>query len=88
MTCRDAVDMIADAFEGATPAESRRRFEDHLGACGRCRRYLRGYAKAVELVRGAFEEDGAPGAEPVPEELVQELLRAIDEEPDSESDVS
>jgi hypothetical protein len=42
----------------------------------------------MELVRGAFEDDGAPRADPVPEELVQEILQAIAEEPDPESDLS
>lgn len=40
LSCQEVVELVTDYLEGALPADERRRFEEHLGTCDGCRRYL------------------------------------------------
>src|SRR5947209_10781737 len=40
MVCIELVELVTDYFEGALSEGDRRRFEEHLAACGPCVRYV------------------------------------------------
>ena len=40
MACKELVEVVTDYLEGATTAEDRRRFEQHLGECDFCVEYV------------------------------------------------
>lgn len=40
MPCREFVEVVTDYLEGALPARDRARFDEHLGVCEACGRYL------------------------------------------------
>jgi anti-sigma factor RsiW len=49
MTCREAIEVLADYIESTlTPAE-REKLEAHLRECAPCRAYLATYTRAAEL---------------------------------------
>jgi predicted anti-sigma-YlaC factor YlaD len=71
MTCREMIDFLADYFDGDLPIEARRRFEQHLGECSQCRRYLSQYRTAVDLARLG---DDPPS--PLPPDLIKAIVDA------------
>ena len=70
MRCRDVVELMTDYLEGALPAATRTRFEEHLSGCAGCTAYL-------EQLRTARRLLGRMAEVPVPEELRGELLAAF-----------
>ena len=40
LSCQELVELVTEYLEGALPEDERRRFEDHLGGCNGCRRYV------------------------------------------------
>ena len=76
MTCRDFADFLLDYVEGDLPAETRRRFDDHMAVCPDCVNYLRHYTETVRAGRLAVAEE-LPAD--VPEELVNAILKARDQ---------
>jgi anti-sigma factor (TIGR02949 family) len=70
MTCRDAIDVLADYLDGTMPAELAAELERHLADCAACRAYLATYRKAREL--GA-----AAGRVEVPPEMRERLRRFL-----------
>jgi anti-sigma factor RsiW len=49
MTCRDAIDILADYVDGAMPGELATELERHLAGCEPCRAYIATYRKTREL---------------------------------------
>jgi anti-sigma factor RsiW len=49
MTCRDAIEVLADYVDGVMPADLAAELERHLAGCDPCRAYLATYRKAREL---------------------------------------
>jgi predicted anti-sigma-YlaC factor YlaD len=76
MTCKDAVDFLADYLEGNLAWPQRLVFELHLLLCRNCRRYLESYSRTVELTKGLNHESSTAGIPPIPEELVRAILAA------------
>jgi anti-sigma factor RsiW len=75
LTCRELIDFLDDYVEGALPAAQRALFDDHLGRCAACVRYLRGYQGTLRAV--ALSHGAAAAAPPdVPEELLTAILAA------------
>lgn len=72
LTCRDLIDFLRAYLDDELPPALRRRFEDHLDACPPCLHYLDSYRETVSLAGRAWDEDG-----PVPEEVPEELVRAV-----------
>jgi anti-sigma factor RsiW len=72
ITCREFDEFLVGYFDGALPAAQRRRFELHLRLCPECRRYLETYRRTLALTRAALRGD-----ELVPEEVPEDLVRAI-----------
>ena len=73
MTCRELNDFLLDYLEGELPERVRASFEEHLGVCEPCVRYLEEYREVVRLGR-ACADDHAPAD--APEELIQAILAA------------
>lgn len=74
MTCRDALDFLADYLDGRLPLRQRISFGFHLFLCQNCRDYLDGYRKTIQVSRAAFAEPTEALREPLPKELIQAIL--------------
>jgi anti-sigma factor (TIGR02949 family) len=55
VTCREAIDILADYLDLTLTAETIARFEAHLEACGPCRAYLATYRATRTLVADAAQ---------------------------------
>jgi anti-sigma factor RsiW len=53
MTCRDAIDILADYLDATLGAERARDLELHPSGCAPCRAYLNTYRRTAELGREA-----------------------------------
>ena len=49
MTCREAIDILADYLESTLTPTALEKLEAHLGECAPCRAYLATYKRAAEL---------------------------------------
>ena len=49
MACVELVELVTAYFENSLPPDDRRRFEEHLAACGPCRTYLDQFRRTVAL---------------------------------------
>lgn len=76
LCCRDVNEFLVAYGEDALEAGLRKRFEDHLSHCLRCKCYLDQYATTIALVKESGQvEHVAP-----PEELVQLTLSFLREQ--------
>jgi anti-sigma factor RsiW len=57
MTCREAIEVLADYVEGAMPPEHAAELERHLAGCEPCRAYLATYRKTRALGAAAVRLD-------------------------------
>jgi len=57
MTCREAIDILADYVDGVMPAELAAELERHLAGCEPCRAYLATYRKTRALGAAAARVD-------------------------------
>jgi predicted anti-sigma-YlaC factor YlaD len=67
LTCRQMTELITDYLEGRLPWMDRARFRLHIGMCKNCREYLKQMKLSVAVL-------GAMPDEPVPDEVMEELL--------------
>jgi anti-sigma factor RsiW len=74
MKCKDVIDFLDDYVAMQLAPAQLAPFEAHLTACSECRAYLDSYRRTMALGRAAFD-DAVPLA-PVPDQLVQAILRA------------
>ena len=70
MTCRDAIDVIADFLDQLLAQDVGGELERHLRACAPCRAYLNTYRKTRALV-------GQEGRVEMPEEMRAYLRRFL-----------
>ncbi|HZP37574.1 MAG TPA: zf-HC2 domain-containing protein [Methylomirabilota bacterium] len=70
MTCKEAIDLLADYIEASLTPELAGELEQHLRDCAPCRAYLGTYRKTRELT-------GQAGRVPMPEEMKQRLHRFL-----------
>lgn len=70
MTCKEAIDILADYIEASLTPELADELEQHLRDCAPCRVYLSTYRKTRELT-------GKVGRAPMPEEMKQRLHRFL-----------
>jgi anti-sigma factor RsiW len=73
MTCRELVDFLMLYLDGELPKDQRERFEHHLSLCGECVTYMQTYIDTVRLGKAAC----SPLDEPIPDDVPEELVRAI-----------
>ncbi len=57
MVCIELVELVTDYFEDALSEGDRRRFEEHLAACGPCVRYVEQLRLMIELTGRLDERD-------------------------------
>jgi anti-sigma factor RsiW len=69
-SCQEVVDLVTDYLENALAADERRRFEEHIGGCTGCRRYL-------EQMRTTLRATGALSPETLSPEAERSLLDAF-----------
>jgi RNA polymerase sigma factor (sigma-70 family) len=50
LTCKELVELVTDYLEGALPAETERRFEEHLARCPFCQIYLDQMRQTIRAV--------------------------------------
>ena len=53
MTCREAIDVLADYLDGTMPPDVAAELERHLAECAPCRAYLATYRKTRERRQAA-----------------------------------
>ena len=70
MTCKDAIDIIADFLDRTLASDAVEELEAHLRDCEPCRAYLNTYRKTRGLV-------GEAGRVDMPEELKSRLRRFL-----------
>jgi anti-sigma factor RsiW len=59
MACIELVELVTAYFEDRLPPTDRRRFDEHLAACGPCRNYVEQFRETVELT-GRLAADDVP----------------------------
>ena len=70
MTCRDAIEILADYVDGLMPPDLAAELERHLAGCEPCRAYLATYRKTRALGAAAGRID-------VPAEMAARLHRFL-----------
>ena len=75
LTCKDAIEILADFLDGTLPADAVETLEQHLHDCPPCVAYLKTYRKTRELV-------GRAGRVEMPAELKARLRRFLVEQLD------
>ena len=70
MTCREAIDVLADYLDGTMPPDVAAELERHLAECAPCRAYLATYRKTRELGTAAARVE-------MPEEMQVRLRRFL-----------
>ncbi len=70
MTCKEAIDVLADYIESSLTSELAEELERHLLDCAPCRAYLRTYQKTREIT-------GRVGRAPMPEEMRERLRQFL-----------
>jgi anti-sigma factor RsiW len=74
MTCRELIEFLSDYLDGELPPDVRAKFDEHLAACGQCRRYLSQYRTAGDLSKLAKDDPAA--LPPLPADLVKAIVGA------------
>jgi len=70
VTCREAIDVLADYLDGTMPSDVAAELERHLAECAPCRAYLATYRKTRELGTTAARVE-------MPEEMQVRLRRFL-----------
>jgi len=78
MTCKELVDFLMAYLDNELPADQRAGFESHLGECPACVVYMNTYIETVRMGKVACSPPDAPVPDDVPEELVRAILAARD----------
>lgn len=73
ITCREIVDFLMAYLDGELDQDQRTRFDAHLALCAACVTYMKAYVETVRLGKVAC----SPLYDPVPEDVPDELVRAI-----------
>jgi predicted anti-sigma-YlaC factor YlaD len=76
LTCREAIDYLADYLDGRLPPAEHHRFDGHLAACSQCVAYLRRYGQAIRLAHDTRHDDDL--RTDIPDDLVRAILAAKD----------
>jgi anti-sigma factor RsiW len=50
MDCNELVELVTDYLDGALDADTKARFESHLGDCDGCENYLQQFRETVQTV--------------------------------------
>jgi anti-sigma factor RsiW len=69
ITCHEMLTFLAEYLSGALPPVRREAFDSHLSRCPECVAYVNNYQAIVGLAKRA--------AEPLPDEVPRDLVRAL-----------
>jgi anti-sigma factor RsiW len=72
LTCGEFVEFLDDYLAGALGPQRLASFNEHLAACPSCVGYMKTYRETIRLGKSALA-----ASEPVPDEVPEELVRAI-----------
>lgn len=72
-TCQELLDFLSDYLADELPAETRATFDEHLRLCADCRDYLENFRTTVQSAKSAC---GETNLDPIPEELVQAIIKS------------
>ena len=61
LSCQELVELVTDYLEGSLSPEERARFDEHLGVCEGCRRYLAQIEATVRVDRTPPRRGSQPG---------------------------
>jgi anti-sigma factor RsiW len=76
LTCREAVEFLADYLDHGLDAAQQQAFEQHLALCDECVAYLKSYEQTVRLGRATFDDLDAAADAHLPRELVTAIAAA------------
>ncbi len=76
ITCREFEAFLVEYFEGGLAPRQKAVFEFHLKICRECRDYLAAYRRVTELGKAVFAQSAEALPEEVPEDLVKAVLEA------------
>ena len=63
LSCQELVELVTNYLEGSLSPEERARFDEHLGVCEGCRRYLAQIEATLRVTGRLRAEDLSPEAE-------------------------
>ena len=73
ITCRELEDFIQRYLAGELADKQRSKFEWHLRLCRECREYLAAYKRTQEITGALL----APATSPVPDNVPEDLVKAV-----------
>ncbi|MFO0858726.1 MAG: zf-HC2 domain-containing protein [Phycisphaerales bacterium] len=73
MTCKDVSEFLMAYIDDELAPDQRTRFEEHLGDCSSCVRYLDQYKRTIRLGQAAFAASDAPASGCVPSGLLEAI---------------
>ncbi len=76
LTCAEIDQFIVDYLDRKLPLWQRFKFRFHLLLCPKCRAFLDGYHKTVEIEKRLASSPEGPTVEEAPEELICAILAA------------
>ena len=76
LTCKEAGEFMDGYLDGTLDAETKARFEKHLGMCPLCEQYLEDYRRSITLTRDALAYDSVAAEEVLPDDLVSAIMDA------------
>lgn len=76
ISCRELEGFIDDHLDGTLPWRQQLVFRIHLVFCRECRDYLTSYTRTIALGKAVFDHADAPVPEEIPEDLVRAILAA------------
>ncbi len=77
--CREFVEFLDDYLSRTLPPDQRAAFDAHLAVCPPCVNYIKSYQEAIRLGRAALPDSDEPVPEEIPEDLVRAIVAARDE---------
>lgn len=73
MNCRECVEFLWRYTEDDLVPTERVTFDDHLGRCPHCVKYLQSYQETIRIGKVVL----APSEETIPTEVPEDLIKAI-----------
>lgn len=78
ITCKEFEDFVLRYLDGELSRQQTAVFELHMRLCRECREYLAAYQRTIEIGREAFKSADEPVPEDVPEDLIKAILESRD----------
>ncbi len=76
MTCKDVSEFLMAYLDNELSTDQQTHFEEHLGVCSSCVRYLEQYKRTIRLGQAAHAPPEAPAAGYVPAGLIDAINAA------------